>query len=240
MKQFEKHSLKINLSIILFLIAIIPLISSTTILSDGLINNTEISSLGLNLTINFTTPLYAGVIINSDSIYFENLRSGLVNRSLSFNLTKGNATYNGTALPLITAINTTFIRISYGINESINVTIDNVTVSSCNIETVTVSNGTILKTYSNPTCTESPLPIISLIDVPLSSGGVNITYYIGSGGNSGGGGGSPTIINQTNLSSNQTEVPNLNIKEEKSMLEIAGLILIVIIILGFIINTIKK
>lgn len=75
-------------------------VSSTTILGDGLINNTEISSTGLNLTINFTSPLYAGVIINSDSIYFENLRSGLNSlERISFNMTEANKNYTNSNLP---------------------------------------------------------------------------------------------------------------------------------------------
>ncbi len=69
-------------------------------MSDGLINNTEISSLGLNLTINFTTGLYTGIIIENNSIYFENLRSELNSlERISFNMTEVNKTYINRDLP---------------------------------------------------------------------------------------------------------------------------------------------
>lgn len=241
MWQLKSKKLYVSIFLILLIVCIqLVFVNSTTILSDGFLNDTDITSLGLNLTISFQSPLYTGVIINNDSIFFENLRSGgLINKSLSFNLTKGNATYNSSALPLITIYNTTFIKISYGINESINVTLTDISVSSCNVESVTIDNGTTLKTYSNPTCIESPLPFINLTDIPIQNGGINITYYIGSGGSSNVGG-QGTVVNQTNISANETSLIETPLKEELSTLQIAGIVLIVIIIVGFLLNQFKR
>lgn len=96
-QNLQKHYI-ISLVIVLLTIFFISLINASN-LGDGYWRNKVIKSNGLNLTINITTPLYFAVIIESNSIYFENLRiNNLDLCRFSTNLTEKNKYYESNYL----------------------------------------------------------------------------------------------------------------------------------------------
>ena len=94
-KQSKKQSYLIALISILFSIIYV---SGLTIIPDTLINQTVIKTTGSNLSINFTSALYAGFIISDNWIYVENLRACNLCKSYSINLTDRNTTLLGSQL----------------------------------------------------------------------------------------------------------------------------------------------
>ncbi|MFA5652342.1 MAG: hypothetical protein WC933_03175, partial [Candidatus Paceibacterota bacterium] len=128
----NKKKLKLQILILFLVLTIIPfvsLISARTVLSDGPLNDTVITCNGLNLTITINSYLYGAVIVEDNSIYFENLRSSSASvQSLSFNVTnEKNKTYLGSELPKIVIETNDYLAKTVIVNSELE---NNITVSS--------------------------------------------------------------------------------------------------------------
>lgn len=213
-----------------FILFSILTINATTILSDGYYNDTDIQSVGLNLTINITKPLYFSAIISNNSIYFENIRPGLSTaETLSFNITETNKMYSGSDLPYISGQSQDYlsktVNITSNLASQLNITIENIAIS-----TRTCNDILSYSTAGSNTCTNG---IINSSNFNVKNGinSYKINFIIG--GTTGGGGGSSildTIANKT-----QGIIDNIKKNTDGTAIAI-GVIILVLIGIGFFID----
>lgn len=156
--------------LLILLLSIVNLVNATTIIPYSAINSTQITSLGLNLTLNCTNQIYFGAIIESNSIYIENIGSTLNSvERLSYNITESNKYYLCSDLPIIVSSSDTSKTIDSGLTNPISV-IAEITSGQINqVGKVTVSNG---QTFRFPGSTTNPLEL-NLIN--LTNGDTTLT-----------------------------------------------------------------
>lgn len=150
---------KFNLIIVLILIAL-PLLSACSTIGDSQINDTLITSTGLNLSVNVTAPLYFAVQVCDNSLYIENLRSSeSTNCQISFNLTEVNASYTGNDLPSFNSCGTDSTTIFNNLTNPINASVQLDTGSPNQVGKITTSNG---QTYTFSGATSNPFQLDNL------------------------------------------------------------------------------
>jgi len=134
---------KLLLISIIASIFLINLVSAVTINSGTIINST-----GLNLTINFTSTMYADTIV-VDATYIEltGFRSSSAsNEKIDFNITEENMSYFGSDLPYYSTSSTDSKIITSNLNNaSVNSTV-HMDLQSCN--GVVINYGSAFDTYS--------------------------------------------------------------------------------------------
>lgn len=145
--------------IFLSLIFILPIVSATTIIPYSTISNTVITSTGLNISLNCTSTLYFGAIVNTNSIYIENINNNNnILESISYNITnERNKTYFCSDLPIIASntapsTGTQTVIISNNLTNLINVTgsfDSNNVFGGTNAKTLTINGNNNLFTSNN-------------------------------------------------------------------------------------------
>jgi hypothetical protein len=265
----NKKKLKLQILILFLVLTIIPfvsLISARTVISDGPLNDTVITCNGLNLTITINSYLYGAVIVEDNSIYFENLRtSSPAIESLSFNITnERNKTYLESSLPKIVSETNDYLSKSIIINSGLenNITVSSIFLTGTNIckDIKSISYSSNSET-NNSFLTTSFYCLVNVVTIPIvlekGNNTLKINWFTSSTGTGSGSGAGTTTenndssINQTidKTNANNTIIDPISkiineIKtkpsEEWSLTTVFAVIVFIIIALGVISDLVRR
>lgn len=165
--------------VLLISISILPAVSALEVGAGTVMN-----SVGLNLTINFTSSMYVtSFTVDSAYIGFVNLRnSSTADYNITFNVTETDVSYFGSDLPYFVVNTDTSKQISSGLSDPVNATITFIIGRPCDqISRISYNSNTSVynQTYQTTdyTCTDSIITLdVNGIEESASNNVITILY----------------------------------------------------------------